>query len=210
MSRKFFSCAAAAFAVLCVHLPADAGEKQTVTTLLSATVWPSGYSEVEWYVGGQRHRAISTIDFSLLDPALSFETATTRFAFLILATRQNATAVQQAQQAGTANEQGHPRRWPAQLPARDGAAQYLTGWDADTPAADEESAYAAMDALHDYFDANRAQVIAEAEDRRARAAQEAQQRASTPRRVRVGPPVVFKRLEAAPAVPPARKPPFAR
>jgi hypothetical protein len=183
---------------------ADAGDRPVVTTKLIAVVWPSGYSEVF----SPSSCAVSNIDFTVFGPLVRIETPETIYEFKIRWSERSAQDIQQDQQNGDADEQGFPVYWPASLPPREGPPRFVpisAAWAAGDQAPQER---ALLSLLHQYYQANRFVIDAQAPQARidqdeALAAEAAQRQAELQP---PGPPVIFDRIEVAPPTPTPSQP----
>ncbi|MDX2109173.1 MAG: hypothetical protein SFY80_02925 [Verrucomicrobiota bacterium] len=129
-----------------VGVPASAGSisapKDYKLLALSGEVHPE-YSEIRWTFDGQEFTAYSSIDFTLFDTVSDFETASTVYSCLFMVADQRA-------QPTTANALA-PNRLDALQHLKPGLASYVVVTDyAET----DDSPFIALEALHEWYDAN--------------------------------------------------------
>jgi hypothetical protein len=183
----------------------DSANKPFITHLVVATTWPTGYSEI-WFVDSPvSFQAVSNIDFQVFGPAFIIETRDAVHDFIILGFSLTRGDVIAEQQAGNADARGLPRYWPQQLPPPAGVAQYVQLPNSSGAIA-RANDLRVLDAIHQYYQANRVVLDAAARQRaidaQRIAAEEAARKAAMP--PHVGPPVTFKRIEYATPVPSPR------
>ena len=167
-------------------------EKPYFARMVVANVWPSGYSELWWLDSPEPLHVISNVDVNVFGPGLFFERPEALYDFFIIGTTFTEEDVRQGQLDGSVDARGVPKEWPPQLPPADGAAQFLAFPSGATAAAQSSDDWGICDLLHRYYQANRAQIDAQAQER-ARdeaiaAAAEAARRAAIP--PHTGPPVL--------------------
>jgi len=154
--------------------------------MVSGVVWSGPYSEIQWQSGGRNYSAVSNWDFTLLDSGLCFSTETGDYSWLISAGKVDAAGIATEQQAGRVDAAGHPVTWPASLPLAGGPAQFILLPDpsAVRTLAETAAATAPIQALHEWIEANRSEIIAGAAQRAKaeaeRAAREAAELAANP------------------------------
>ncbi len=127
---------------------------------IGCTVFDHEVTELHWTSGGKRHVAYSNIDFNLVAGLGTFDSANTVYSSILAV--GNSTRATQAAAA-----------IPALSEFPSGLSIYLVPAD-DTFAEADNEALAALDALHAYYDANRAklqQAYVEREQKRTAAQQ---------------------------------------
>ena len=156
--RVIFSILFACFAGLDAF-SADTGD-QPMLSIFTRT-WPSGYSEIEWWQGGQKFRALSNIDCTKLPTLIAFENGTQKVSVFTISTTVGEEEIALLRDAGSVNASGFPCEWPKldRLPIA-GAAQYLFGWERDYSSEEKESAVRWLDALHRHYAAHRSEILA--------------------------------------------------
>lgn len=202
-SLRTAAVALAFLSVSAVNPRAAAGEPPVPQTparpfyggIVFAIVWPNGYSEVEWYGNGKTYRAQSNIDFSVFPQSLVVDTKELLFCPIIVASLVSPEEVREAQEQGLVDAKGRPRAWPKELPLSGGSAQYFVVQDLP-PNAESEEALRWMDLLHQFYQNNRAQLIAEARERKRLQDELAANAAARPSPAPTSrPPVSFKRIQ---------------
>lgn len=143
-----------------------AEDKPPVSLSVFTRTWPNGYSEIRWTEDEKQHRVVTNIDCSKLPLALTFDSMGEKFDLFTVASSVGADEVAALQTAGAADANGFPVEWPKQnRPTLGGPAQYLLGWDGSFSTADVQKATIWLDALHRYFDAHRAEILAAWQER---------------------------------------------
>lgn len=156
--RVIFSVLFACFADLGAF-GADTGD-QPMLSIFSRT-WPSGYSEIEWWQGGQKFRALTNIDCTKLPMLLDFDVGAEKVSMFTISTTVGEEEVAVLRDAGSVDASGFPSEWPKldRLPIA-GAAQYLFGWERDYSSNEKESAVRWLDALHRHYELHRSEILA--------------------------------------------------
>jgi hypothetical protein len=136
------------------------GKKQELL-FLSATVYDYRVTEVRWNAAGQEYRAYSNIDFNQLAGAGQIETDDTIYDLFMGLGNSTVEAVEAMNKELTAR--GLSNDLLQQIPSADAFSQTRSEYivvqpKSDTPPPAE--AVAAMDAIHLYYDANRATLAA--------------------------------------------------
>jgi len=162
--------------------------KEFEADLVTATVWPNGYSEVQWTVGDKAYRIISNVDFRVFPAALTLDSGTKVFNPVIVVTFLSADDVANIRATGALDSRDLPAAWPQTLPAQGGAAQYAVEQPVAVGASDP--GLGVVNALHTYFNAYGAQLVAAAAAR-----QQAAAVPPPPKRIPTPLGIVFKRIE---------------
>ena len=103
------------------------------------TEFSSGYSEFSWYYEGQYLPAVSNVPLSSAPSFLEIEWKRKRYFLLLISCSTNLA---------------NPTDWPQQLPSIGDPAGYVVGWQAGLKKPpDGESAFVAIDALHEWWNA---------------------------------------------------------
>ena len=125
--------------------------KKSVVLFLSATVYDHQISQVSWQDANGFYRAFSNIDFTPIPFGLGFETADTRYSFMVLSRNTTRAAAEAHQRDGI-------EHWIPQLSDFNNTQSgYIVVEDPAKPVSDE--ACAPLDALHVYFDANKQAIL---------------------------------------------------
>lgn len=141
--------------------PAPAEEKQSVVLFLFATVYDHEFTVLRWSWEGREYQAVSNMDFNYLTGLGMIETEDRVFSLLMGLANESREQFQARRQ--TALQQGWPAEALQRLPSPPPAAvprpaYWLVSPDPAVPVA--SGALAGIDALHRYFEANKAALIA--------------------------------------------------
>lgn len=135
-----------------------------VTLSLSCTVYETGVTEVRWSHEGAEYRVLSSVDFNQVRSVTDFEADGRRYsAFLGIGNAMSASTLARLQASGAKFPASMLRPAPA-LPAdvlsdiaKNGGSRYVV---ISAPTKPDAAAYEGIDALHRYFDAHKAELIA--------------------------------------------------
>jgi hypothetical protein len=161
---------AASAAIFIVFGALSNGSAQTTSTnatkplirrVIEATVWPGRYSEIVLMGPPVWCAAVSNIDFRAFPSRVTFETKVAVYDFVIIGLTLTPKDIADEQEAGYLDAKGFPRFWPQQLPPPGGVAKYvpLVFQPVILPSNHD---LAILDALHQYYQANRQQLEAQA------------------------------------------------
>jgi hypothetical protein len=133
--------------------------KHSAVVFLSATVYDHRVTELQWFENQRAYRAFSNADFNLLAGRSEIETEDTTY-WLLMAVGNLA-----AEEVAAQNEQMAPQGLPPrQIPVAQNfsvtRAEYVLAEDSVTPFPSAET-LAALDALHVFYDANKAALVEE-------------------------------------------------
>jgi hypothetical protein len=131
--------------------------KKSEMLFLSATVYDRRVTEVRWSSQGRDYRAFSNIDFHYLAGAGEIETADT--VYMLVMGLGDGTS----EEVAAFNQNAAARGWPLKtLPAPESFSQTRSEYRliGETISTAAPEALAAMDALHAFFDTNRATLLA--------------------------------------------------
>ncbi len=135
--------------------------KKSAVVFLSATVYDRQVTEVQWFENGRGYRAFSNADFNLLAGRGEIETEDTIY-WLLMAVG-NMTAEEVAAQNERIAADGLPLA-PRQIPVPENfsatRAEYVLAEGSVVPFPSAET-LAALDALHVFYDANKAALVEE-------------------------------------------------
>lgn len=145
-------------------LMAQARRVVQVTLSLSCTVHDSGVTEVRWSHEGAEYRALSSIDFNTARGVSGFEVDGKRYTvFMGVGRAMSQSTLARLQASGTKLPASMAQPAPA-LPAsvmadiaQNGGSRYVV---LSAPEQADAAAFAGMDALHTYFDAHKADIVA--------------------------------------------------
>ena len=143
-------------------LQAKYAQKKRVALFISATVFNNAVTELYWTHNGRQCRAFSNINFNYFAGMAELETDDT-VCWLLMAVVNNQVAPDDSQTAAS-RAQGD-KQVPALSEFSQTRSEYIVVEDQGGPLPDE--ALVGIEALHGYFDANRARIIEEAAKREA-------------------------------------------
>jgi hypothetical protein len=130
-----------------------------ISLSLGATIYENGVSELAWYHGGAVHRVLSSLDFSFVAGLGQFQWEGRNYLVFIAPSKVNTTL-------RSAHLAPRPSPPTPQLPAevqnaiaQDGKSRFVVTHTPEGGATDAKT-LAALAALHAYYDANRAALIA--------------------------------------------------
>jgi hypothetical protein len=171
----------------------SAKSKPLIRRVVVATVWPGKYSEIILVGPPNWCTAVSNIDFRILAPKVTFETKDAVYDFVIVGLTLTQKDIVDEQKDGYLDAKGFPWFWPQQLPPPGGGARYLplTFQPVIFPPNHD---LAILDALHQYYQANRNQLEAQARQHPAELQAYADYQAAL-KAAHVKPAVSFKRVE---------------
>ncbi len=131
--------------------------QRNVFVLLSATVYDREVTELRWFEEGKTYHVYSNIDFNYITGIGQFETDDTAYLLILGIGNETRAAVAEAEKNAAA--QGYVRDTLKSLPDIGQFPQDYSAYFVAEDSADEDGkAFAALDALHAYYDANRDQL----------------------------------------------------
>lgn len=139
--------------------PAVIKEKESDALFLSATVYDREFTVLRWSWEGHAYQAVSNIDFNYLAGLVTIETADSVFTVLMGLGNESREQLDSQRQNGLLGIASPP---PVSVPR---PACWLVFPDPATPVS--AAALAGIDALHRYFEANKAALVAAFDQRQA-------------------------------------------
>jgi hypothetical protein len=132
-------------------LESDVNRHETRLLMISATVYDYSLTKLRWWHGGKEYEAVSNIDFNYVRPITYFNGSDTNCFLLMGIENVNSSRIRRVNQNEENSEQ-----LPALSSFRQNKSSYLVTGERGSDVA----AYKLLDELHQYFDENKASLIA--------------------------------------------------